>query len=254
MIIAGLFGATIGSFLNVVIYRGPAMWGLIDPAFPRGNLIGPRSFCTNCRHQIPMLFLIPVAGFWLSNGRCGNCETSIPLRYPLVELGGALIAVISFLVFGLSISGLAAAFFGFSVLALAVIDLETGFLPDVLTAPLLITGLSVNSLGLFVSFPDAIMGAAIGGALFWIVGIVWRNLRGVDALGLGDAKLLAALGAWVGWQALPVIVFIASLTTLIVVFGTGLARDKSDLTRAVPFGPGLCLAGVLFLFGAGLIT
>ena len=225
------------------------MWGLVDPEdVPRGDLVRPRSYCPKCRTQISAAALTPILGFVFLRGKCAACGAPISPRYPLVEFAAMGVGAASILVFGVSVEAVLAAVFGWMLLALGVTDWETGFLPDWLTLPLMIVGLGANAFSLFAPPLDAVIGAAAGGFVFWAIGAGWRAWRGIDALGLGDAKLLAALGAWTGWPALPLIVLIGSVGSLLGVFlarGFGRTIGGSD---AIPFGPGLCLAGLVVLF------
>lgn len=244
-------GALIGSFLNVVIYRGPAMWGLVDQdERPRGSLVHPRSYCPSCREPIPFWRLVPVVSYLLQRGRCAACGAPIPPRYILVEIMGAAAAVLGVALFGLTPAALFAALFGWFLIALAVIDWETGYLPDWLTLPLVIAGLAANALGAFAPLPDALTGAVAGYLSFRLIAEAFVRLRGYEGLGQGDAKLLAAVGAWGGWQALPLVIFAASILTLAAVLCLRLANRTVTAQTPLAFGPGLCAAGylvVLFL-------
>lgn len=181
-------------------------------------------------------------------GRCADCGERISARYPLVELAAALHGLVAAIIFGATPAALLLAFFGWTLLALAVIDFETGYLPDWLTGSLALVGLAANAFSIFAPPLDAVIGAIAGGAVFWAIGAIWRRWRGVDALGLGDAKLLAALGAWMGWTALPIIVLVGSLASLGVVLLPLIKGAKINTTDAVPFGPGLAFGGyVTFL-------
>ncbi len=249
-----LVGLLIGSFLNVVIHRGPALWGLIDhrDLRSRGNLFAPRSYCPACRTRLQAWRLIPVLSYLAQRGRCATCGAPIALRYPLVEVGGAVIGVVAVIWSNAPLQIVATAVLGWSLLCLAAIDAETGFLPDAITLPLIGLGLATSALPDGPSPLASIIGAVAGFAAFAIVGAVYAGLRGRDGLGGGDAKLLAALGAWTGWAALPAIVFLAAVGTLI---GVGVAvvirkaRPRGgpviSSTDPIPFGPGLCAAGFL---------
>ena len=245
---AGLVGLLAGSFLNVVIYRGPRLWGLVDGE-ERGNLAFPRSYCPSCKTQLPLSSLAPIFSYLAQRGRCRACGASIAVRYPVVEALGALIAVLSISVFGFTPEALAAAIFGWALVALAAIDFETGYLPDALTIPLGIAGLCVNAANLFVPFSQASFGALAGFVSFWVIGDGYEALRGREGLGQGDKKLLAAIGAWTGWAMLPAVIFIGAVATLAAIL---FARrgGKDTLEQPAPFGPGLCLAGFVALLAA----
>ncbi|MEO1251884.1 MAG: prepilin peptidase [Pseudomonadota bacterium] len=242
--IALVAGAFAGSFLNVVIHRGPAMWGLVeDDATTRGNLMGPRSYCPACRAPIPRAHLLPLVSFAALGGKCAACAAPIPLRYPLVELAGVIVVAIAIWRFGLTAEAGFAGLLGLALIALAAIDFETGYLPDMITLPLMVAGLAINLFSTFAGFSDALIGLVVGAGLFWALGAFWSRLRGVEALGLGDAKLLGGLGAWAGWQALPLIVFVAAAATLVIVLIARLRGQAIQSKDPVPFGPGLCFAG-----------
>lgn len=245
-----LAGLAIGSFLNVVIHRGPAMWGLVDGP-PRGDLVAPRSYCPKCATPLTAMNLIPLFSYVVQRAKCAQCGARIPARYPIVEAMGGASALLAVLLFGLSPAALAAAIFAFALIALAFIDAETGYLPDAITLPLIGAGIAANAASLFGPLADALFGAAAGFALFWAISEIYARVRNRDGLGLGDAKLLAAIGAWTGWQLLPVVVFLASLGTLAFVA----VRRGAKPDDAIPFGPGLCAAGFFaFFFGERLLS
>ncbi len=254
LLIGVLAGALFGSFLNVVIWRGPTMWGLAgEGAAPRGNLFTPRSYCPACQTPIRIRDNIPLLSFLILRGRCVDCNATIPLRYFLVELLGVGAVLAAILVLGASLSAALAALFLLTLIALAAIDWETGFLPDMLTLPLIAIGLAVNVAGLFVPFKDAVIGAAAGYFTLWVVAAFYKNLRGRDGLGLGDAKLLAVLGAWIGWMALPAMVMIAAMTALAAVGVQRLRGADIRAETAIPFGPALAAAGaVVFILHAAI--
>lgn len=247
---AGLF---IGSFLNVVIYRGPSAWRLIDDP-GRGGLVRPsRSYCPACGTTLRVRDLLPIASYLFLKGRCGSCAAPISGRYPIAEALGGIVPMLSVAAFDLTLAGAAAALFGWMLIALAFIDLETGYLPDALTLPAIAVGLGVNAVGVFVPFTDALIGAAAGYGVFAAIAAIFRRLRGVDGLGLGDAKLLAAIGAFAGWPALAFVTLGASLLTLAA---AGVARARGAAigrTSALRFGPGLCAAGFAALLFVRII-
>lgn len=248
-----LAGLAAGSFLNVVIYRGPVMWKLADGE-ARGNFVGPRSYCPACKTTLAATSLIPIVSYLVQRGRCAACGAKISARYPLVESLGALSALISVIAFGLTPAAFFAALFGFALIALAFIDAETGYLPDAITLPLIAIGLAANGFETFVPLRDAVIGAGAGFLIFWAISAAYERLRGKEGLGLGDAKLLAAIGAFGGWMMLPVVVFVAALGTLAALGigalrGGGMARDQP-----VAFGPGLCAAGFAVLIGERLFS
>ncbi|MEL7200524.1 MAG: A24 family peptidase [Pseudomonadota bacterium] len=237
-----VLGLVLGSFVNVVIHRGPYWWGLQDPATQRHGF-GPRSRCPSCGAQIRSWDNIPLISFFLLRGRCRDCGAVISPLYLVVEGLGALVAVTGFALFGATPTGAAFAAYGFCLIALGAIDARTGFLPDGLTLPLLGFGLGFNALGDgFVPLADAGVGAAVGGGVFLAVALGYRALRGHDGLGLGDAKLLAAIGAWFGWPVLAPVVLLSSLSALAFLLVSARGKPLSA-TQEIRFGPALCFAG-----------
>ena len=245
-------GLLIGSFLNVLTYRGPQMWGLIDGDARRGDLTAPRSYCPCCRAPIKRIHLTPILGFAALGGKCASCGARISWRYPIVEMLGAAGGLGAFMLFGATPAALAAAVFFWALIALAVIDLETGYLPDAITLPLLLAGLAANAAGFFALWHASLIGAAAGYLIFRLIGEVFIRLRGIEGLGQGDAKLLAAIGAWLGWQALAPTVFVASLLGLAAVISMRFAGKQLSRDTAIPFGPALAAAGaVVMCLGPG---
>ncbi len=249
----------IGSFLNVVIHRLPKMlerqWrdelaelnGQETATAPRYNLMLPRSQCPGCGHQISALENVPVVSYLALRGKCAACKTRISPRYPLVEaLTGALSGFIAWR-YGFSWHTLAALFFVWSMIALAFIDLDTFYLPDDITLPLVWAGLLVNMGGVFVDLQSAVIGAVAGYLALWVVFWSYKLATGKDGMGYGDFKLLAAIGAWLGWKMLPVVILLSSFVGAIV--GISLivfARHGRNVP--IPFGPYLVLAGLIALF------
>ncbi|MDA0789260.1 MAG: A24 family peptidase [Proteobacteria bacterium] len=257
-LIALMFGLIIGSFLNVVILRLPVMMDRAltaeareilelpaeEPAGPF-NLIVPDSHCPKCGTAIKPWQNIPVISYLWLRGRCGHCSNPIALRYPLIELTTGLMTATVIVVLGATPVGFAACLVTWVLIALACIDFDTMLLPDSITLPTLWLGLLVNFFDVFVHFEDAFMGAIAGYLSLWLVFHAFKLITGKDGMGYGDFKLLAMLGAWLGWQALPVIVILSSfagviIVGLLIVFG----RDKS---HPVPFGPYLAIAGWMAL-------
>lgn len=265
--LTGLIGLMVGSFLNVVIHRLPLMmqarWeaeaaelqaSLAGEAAPAAqpqapfNLMVPRSRCPACGHHIGPLENIPVLSWLWLRGACRNCRTPISWRYPLVELLSAGLAVAAVWQFGLSLGGVAAALFCAVLLVLALIDFDTQLLPDSLTLPLLWAGLLLN-LGPdgLAPLPDAVIGAAAGYLSLWSIYWLFKLLTGKEGMGYGDFKLLAAIGAWFGWQALPAVVLISSVIGAAVGIGLILFRGHGR-EQPIPFGPYLAGAGLVALF------
>ena len=259
-----VFGALIGSFLNVVIYRLPVMmeraWedesAIAQDKAPAGrdrfNLITPRSRCGHCGHLITALENIPIVSWLLLRGKCSACGTPISARYPLVELATALLFLACAWAFGPTLQTVAAMLFCATLVALTGIDLDTQLLPDQLTLPLLWTGLLLNIVGLFARLPDAVIGAAVGYLTLWSVYWLFKLITGREGMGYGDFKLLGALGAWFGWQALPMLLLLSSVVGAVVGIAI-LVVQKKGRNTAIAFGPYLAIAGLITLFFGGKI-
>ena len=259
--IALVFGLAVGSFLNVVIHRLPKMlereWraecaelsGAAAPAGEPFNLFVPRSRCPSCARPIRAIENIPVVS-WLALGRkCAGCKAPIPFKYPLVELLAGVGAAYSAWRFGAGLAGAGAAVFIWFTIALAVIDQETGLLPDDLTLPLVWIGLLVNLGGAFVPLGDAVIGAVAGYLALWIVYWGFKLLTGREGMGYGDFKMNAAVGALLGWKMLPLVLLLSSVVGLL--FGAAqmfAARGRWEAGFRFHFGPYLAIAGVIALF------
>ena len=254
-ITAGLVGLCVGSFLNVVIYRLPKMmeaqWraecaelaGNPLPAAEPFNLVKPDSRCPSCGTPIRAWQNVPVVSWMVLRGRCAACKASISARYPAVELLTGLLSVLVAWRLGYSAGMVAALGFTWALVALTFIDLDTQLLPDDITLPLVWAGLLVNSFGVFVDLRSAVLGAVLGYMLLWSVYWAFRLVAKKEGMGYGDFKLLAAIGAWTGWQVLPfVIVVSAGLGAVIGSLALMLSRRGID-TR-IPFGPYLALGGL----------
>ncbi len=254
-----VLGALVGSFLNVVIYRLPVMMERAwedeiavsqgrDPAErERFNLIAPRSRCGQCGHVITALENVPLLSWLFLRGRCSACGTRISARYPLVEAFTALLFGACAFAFGPTLQTIAAMAFCATLVALAGIDLDTQLLPDQLTLPLLWLGLIVNLFGLFARLPDAVIGAAAGYLVLWTVYWLFKLATGREGMGYGDFKLLAALGAWFGWQALPMLLLVSSVVGAVVGIAILVVQKKGRHTT-IAFGPYLTIAGLITLF------
>jgi len=254
-----VLGLMIGSFLNVVIYRLPKMmemeWeaqaaelrGEDPPAAERFDLLFPRSRCPSCGHQLGVLENVPLLSWLLQRGRCKACGAKIAARYPLVELATGLLSALAIWRFGATWAGLGAVLLGFVLIALTFIDLDTQLLPDSMTMPLLWLGLLFNLWGTYVPLQEAVIGAMAGYLSLWSVYWLFRIVTGKEGMGFGDFKLLAALGAWFGWTALPAIILLASVVGSAVGIALILfARHKREVP--IPFGPYLAGAGLLALY------
>ncbi|MBK4733530.1 prepilin peptidase [Noviherbaspirillum sp. DKR-6] len=265
-IVAGILGLVVGSFLNVVIHRIPKMMqresdnyvaeesGKPLPHTDRYNLMLPRSACPHCGHQITALENIPVVSWLALRGKCSVCKTPISARYPLVEALTGLLSAGLVWHFGSGVAGMAAVVFVWLLITLTFIDADTRLLPDDLTFPLLWLGLLVNLNGTFATLSDAVIGAAAGYLVLWLVYWAFKLATGKEGMGYGDFKLLAALGAWMGWKMLLPIILLSSVVGAIVgiclIVFTRRGRDNP-----IPFGPYLAAAGLISLvWGDTLIT
>ena len=246
---AVFIGLIWGSFLNVVIYRFPqtAAAGLRARGESTLFLAWPSSFCPRCKSSIPLWRNIPLLSFLLQRGRCASCGASIGWRYPLVEACGGLIFLLCGARFGVSADGFLAVLFLSLLLCLAMIDFRKLFLPDAMTLSLLWLGLVANLDSRFAPLPDAVIGAAAGyvGLRLFAETTTWILRR--PAMGGGDWKLLAAIGAWLGWEALPLVVFLGGATAAIFGFWRRL-RGRGKKRRILPFGPFLAAGGAIALF------
>jgi len=264
---AGLLGLVIGSFLNVVIHRLPLMmerdWKSQcremlelpegkEPAQPV-NLITPRSRCPGCGHPIGAAENIPLLSFLWQRGRCKHCGTRISFRYPVVEALTALLTIIVVWHFGLGWQALTGAVLTWGLIALAFIDLDHHLLPDDITLPFLWLGLVLGLFGVFADLPSAVIGAAAGYLALWSVYHLFRLFTGKEGMGYGDFKLLALLGAWMGWQQLPAIILLSSLVGAIVGLSL-IALRGHDRNIPIPFGPYLAAAGWLALLWGDDLT
>lgn len=263
---AALLGLLVGSFLNVVIHRLPKMMlretdnfvaqerGEALPHAGRYDLMLPRSACPHCQTRLPAHHNVPVLSWLLLRGRCGECRAPIGLRYPAVELLAAALFALAAWRFGAGLTGLAIMGCCAFLIALAFIDAETMLLPDALTLPLLWLGLLVNLGHRIVPLPEAVLGAAGGYVLLWLIFWGFKLVTGKEGLGYGDFKLMAALGAWLGWQALPLVLLSASALGAVV--GIALvASGRHDRNQAIPFGPYLAIAGMLaLLYGSDWLS
>lgn len=254
----GLFGLLIGSFLNVVIHRLPKMMvrefedacaehvGKEPIHTDTYTLATPRSACPHCGHQITAMENIPVLSYLVLKGKCRKCKAKISPRYPIIELLSGALAAYTVWQFGSGLLGTGAVIFGFMLIAMTFIDLDTQYLPDDLTMPFLWLGLLINFKGGFATLQDAVLGAMAGYLILWIINAAYKLVRKHDGMGGGDFKLLAGLGAWMGWQLLPAIILLSSVVGAVVGIGVMLAAGTGARTK-IPFGPYLAGAGLLAL-------
>jgi leader peptidase (prepilin peptidase)/N-methyltransferase len=263
--VALILGLMIGSFLNVVIYRLPKMmereWqvqcaelrGETVADIPKFNIVSPRSACTACGQTISPLQNIPVLSWLLLGGRCAACKTRIPVRYPIVEmLTGILSAFIAWRL-GFGVAALGALCFLWSLIALAFIDIDTQLLPDSITLPLLWTGLLFNLFGTFTNLDAAVIGAVAGYLILWTVYWLFKLLTGKEGMGFGDFKLLAAIGAWLGWKLLPAVILLSAGAGAVIGIVLILVARHGRGTP-IPFGPYLALGGLVAMLWGDALT
>jgi leader peptidase (prepilin peptidase)/N-methyltransferase len=260
-----VLGLLVGSFVNVVIHRLPIMmqrdWRaqarefLELPAEPAAtfNLVLPHSHCPHCDHEIRPWENIPLVSWLALRGKCSSCRAPISGRYPLVELLCGLLSAYVAWHFGFSWQAGAMLLLTWGLLAMSMIDVDHQLLPDSIVLPLLWLGLIVNYFGLFAPLPDAVWGAIAGYLSLWSVYWLFKLMTGKEGMGYGDFKLLAMLGAWGGWQVLPLTILLSSIVG--AVLGTIMLRmQKADSGTAIPFGPYLAIAGWIALLWGDQIT
>lgn len=275
-----LLGLIIGSFLNVVVYRLPIMLereckeqaisflkSYENPEDANDsanleqhenkttpfNLITPNSSCPHCKHEIKAHENIPVLSFILLKGKCSKCKQAISWRYPLVELLTATLSVILAFHFGFSWQLAAALIFTYALICLALIDFDTQLLLDSITLPLLWLGLLINSKQLFVPLEDAVLGVVAGYLSLWSVFWLYKFFTGKEGMGFGDFKLMALFGAWMGWQFIPLIILLSSISGA-VLGSSYLLITKGDHNKSIPFGPYLAVAGwISLLWGEQIV-
>lgn len=272
---AGLFGLLVGSFLNVVAYRVPIMmeraWrdqckeleseSVTAPPHEGQvfNLWTPRSACPSCGTVVAAHHNVPVVSYLLLRGRCAHCNARISLRYPVIEAAAAMLALVVVWVLGPTWQAVAALPLTWTLLALSVIDIDRQLLPDNMTLPLMWAGLllslvTVDGGALLIDVRSSLIGAAAGYVSLWGVYQLFKLVTGKEGMGYGDFKLLAALGAWLGWQVLPLIILLSAAVGAIVGIAGVLILDRSR-QLPIPFGPYLAAAGwIALLWGDQLIT
>ncbi|EGL54627.1 type II secretory pathway, prepilin signal peptidase PulO and related peptidase [Methylophaga aminisulfidivorans MP] len=265
IIIAGILGLLVGSFLNVVIYRLPIIlereWTeqcaeLGDQASPPEavfTLSRPRSACPHCGHAITALENIPVISYLFLAGKCKACRTPISIRYPIIEALSALMSVIIAWHFGFGWSAVGALLLSWALIALTFIDVDHQLLPDKITLPLIWLGLAFNLSGVYTDLHSSVIGAIAGYLSLWSIYHLFKLVTGKEGMGYGDFKLLAALGAWMGWQALPMIVLLSSFVGALI--GITLVLLKQHQREIpIPFGPYLAIAGWIALVWGEVIN
>ncbi|NJO17448.1 MAG: prepilin peptidase [Thioploca sp.] len=266
IVVVGLLGLIMGSFLNVIIYRLPIMMQqearlqcaeLLNVPLSQSNqsfnLIQPRSHCPHCGHQVTLLENIPLVSFIWQRGQCTACHQAISRRYPFVELLSASLAIILAWQFGFTWQLLGALMLTWILIALSMIDFDQQLLPDSLTLPGLWLGLGVNLFNLYTNIEASVIGAIAGYLFLWSVYWVFKLFTGKEGMGYGDFKLLALLGAWLGWQPLPSIILISSFLGALVGISLIIIRQH-DKNVPIPFGPYLALAGWIYLLWGEKLT
>ena len=262
---SGVIGLMVGSFLNVVVHRLPKImdndWrnqcaelhGVALPDCEHLTLARPRSRCPQCGHSITALENIPVFSWLALRGKCSACHTPISPRYPVVEALSGLLSAFAAVHFGFGWSAAGAMILIWCLIALTFIDVDTQLLPDSITLPLLWLGLLFNLFGTFTDLPSAVTGAMGGYLSLWIVYWGFKLATGKEGMGYGDFKLLAALGAWMGWQMLPLTILLSSLVGAVVGIGLILLAKRGRQVP-IPFGPYLAAAGLLAFFWGKELT
>ncbi|CAM3545164.1 prepilin peptidase [Parendozoicomonas haliclonae] len=258
-----VLGLLVGSFLNVVIHRLPIMMerefkqecqlalsGEQDqePApQERYNLIVPASTCPKCQHKIKPWENIPVISYLFLRGKCSGCQTPISARYPIIELVSGLLALMCAVIYGPGMTSFMVIVLCWLLLSMSMIDIDHQLLPDSLTLPLLWLGLLANTTGMFTTLEEAVYGAVAGYLTLWSVYWLFKLVTGKEGMGYGDFKLLAALGAWMGWQYLPLIILLSSFVGAFVGIAMIVIRGR-DRNIPIPFGPYLAAAGLIAMF------
>ena len=260
--IAGVFGLMVGSFLNVVIYRFPKIlhfqwtsqsyeWLNKEPYTKEEppTLSKPASHCYNCKKTIKAWQNIPVISYLILRGKCGNCQTPISLRYPLIELLTGVLSAYALYHFGSNVAGLFAVFLTWILITLTFIDFDHQLLPDDIVLPTLWLGLGLSLFGVYTTPISSIIGAMAGYLFFWIIFHGFKLLTGKEGMGHGDFKLMSLLGAWFGWQLLPQIILLSTLVGSIVGISLMLFK-KADMSNKIPLVLILQLLALLPCFGA----
>lgn len=264
-VLCGVLGLMVGSFLNVVIHRLPKImereWqqqcaelnGKQLAAQPPYNLVVPRSACPHCNHPIGALENIPVISYLLLRGRCKGCGAAISPRYPVVEAICGVLSAYTAWHFGFGLATLGALLFVWALVALTFIDFDTQLLPDSITLPLVWLGLLFNLSGTYTPLPGAVIGAVAGYLALWSVYWLFKLATGKEGMGYGDFKLLAAIGAWLGWQMLPLVILLSSLVGAVVGIALIVAA-RHGRSVPIPFGPYLAGGGLIALFWGEALT
>ena len=230
-------GAAVGSFLNVCIYRLPQEL----------SVVAPRSFCPACKSPIRAYDNIPIISFLLLGGKCRNCQAPISWRYPLIEALTGFIALALFMKTGLTLSYFCYFIFAAALVVITFIDLDHRIIPDVISLPGIVIGFLLSLTGVTLRIPDSLIGIVVGGGSLYVVAVVYEKVTKREGMGGGDVKLLAMIGAWLGWKAVLFTLFFASLTGSIIGGAIMMAR-KEDSKLAIPFGPFLAFSALAYIF------
>ena len=233
-----IFGAIVGSFLNVVILRLPK---------ENASIVFPASHCPKCEHTLSWYENIPVISYIVQRGKCRHCGVAISLQYPLVEILMAFLSGWLFLTFGLTAAGAGYFLFSAALLVVIFIEIHLQIIPDSISLPGIVIGFLFSFVNPYVSWLDSLIGLVAGGGVLYLVALLYFLLRKQDGMGGGDIKLLAMLGAFLGWQSLPFIIFMSSVTGSIIGI-TILAVSKKDSATRIPFGPFLSVAALIYMF------
>jgi leader peptidase (prepilin peptidase)/N-methyltransferase len=263
-----LLGLMVGSFINVVIHRVPLMlertWSQQcrehlelaaddQPGSGPFNLLTPGSRCPHCGHRISAIENIPLISYLMLRGRCRSCSTRISPRYPVIEMLTAVLSVVTVIHFGFTLQAAAALAFTWMMIPLCMIDYDTQLLPDPMTLSLLWGGLALSLTGVFVDSQTSIIGAMAGYLSLWSIYHIFRLLTGKEGMGYGDFKLLGAIGAWTGWQALPVVILFSSVVGALTGIALIVLRSR-ERGQPIPFGPFLASAGwITLLWGQDIL-
>lgn len=267
VIFTSLLGAMVGSFLNVVIYRLPVMmehqWRqhcaeldnpeATEQAHEPFNLAKPDSRCPHCGHKIRAWENIPIFSYLFLKGRCSGCGAKISLRYPIIEAVTAALSGFAAWQFGVSWETAGALLLTWSLIPLTMIDIDHQLLPDNITLPFLWIGLGLNLFGTYTDLGSAVIGAIAGYLSLWMVYWGFKLLTGKEGMGYGDFKLLALLGAWMGWQQLPAIILLSSVVGAAIGIGMIVIRGR-DHSIPIPFGPYLAIAGLIAFYWGDDLT
>ena len=263
-----ILGLCIGSFINVVVYRVPKMlcfnWFIqcydflnLQPKFKKNpkinlNLFFPSSHCPNCKNKIWFIDNIPIVSYVFLKGKCRHCKKTIAIKYPLTEIITAFCSLIVGWKFGINLNLICGLLITWVLIIQSGIDLQEYLIPDEITLPALWFGLIINSFNVFVNLQQAVIGAVIGYLFFWLVYWVFKLITGKEGMGYGDFKLMAMLGAWFGYQMLPLIIFISTIMGSIV-GGVLILLKKHNRDSVIPFGPYLSIAGwIAMLWGKSI--